>query len=58
MSNIEKNAEILAALNEKDMERIMYVAFGMRLKEIGSGKGDHMRTKNIEVSASSARQLV
>lgn len=57
MSNIEKNAEILAALSEKDMERIMYVAFGMRLKEIGSAKGNHMRTKNIKANASSARRL-
>lgn len=36
MSNVEKNAEILALLDEKELEAMTYIAFGLKLREIES----------------------
>ncbi len=46
MSNVEKNAEILALLDEKELEAMTYIAFGLKLREIESICNDKSNSTN------------
>lgn len=48
MNNTEKNAEILALLGEDDLKKMMYVAFGLKMREIENGDNNNCNDKSHE----------